>query len=199
MEKLYKNFSSAVIRSLAKSLNWKVNHDQTKDRGVLYALFHGHSLCVAMHGIDKGIYTLVSEHKDGNIAALILESIGFNVIRGSTENGNSLKGGSRALLKLVKILKEQNNIAITVDGPKGPIYHVNPGIIYLSIKANAPIVPIFAKASKKIELSSWDKFIIPIPFSTCTLNVGKPYVPDKERPIEELQEELKQKMLSLDL
>lgn len=149
-----------------------------------------------MYGIDKNIYSIASKNKDGEIAAYILKSLGFGVIRGST-NDTKDKGGAKALIELKNILEKGYNIAITVDGPKGPPKIVKPGITYLAQKTGSPIVGVYADISKYISLNSWDKFQIPLPFSRIRLLTTEEIYINKDMSLEKATKLLEDKMLML--
>jgi len=116
------------------------------------------------------IAVMISEHFDGEIIARTIDSFGFESIRGSSK-----KGGARVLIAALKKLKNGYDIAITPDGPRGPRMSVAAGIVRLSQKADAYIVPLSYSASQCWRLRSWDRFVIPKPFSTLHFFVGKPF------------------------
>ncbi|BCD68582.1 Kdo2-lipid IVA 3' secondary acyltransferase [Nitratiruptor sp. YY09-18] len=116
------------------------------------------------------IAAMISEHFDGELIARTIAYFGFDAIRGS-----SRKGGAKALIAAFRKIKEGYDIAITPDGPRGPRHSVAPGIVALAKKSNAPIVIFHYEASKCWQLKSWDRFIIPKPFSKITFFVKKPF------------------------
>jgi lysophospholipid acyltransferase (LPLAT)-like uncharacterized protein len=110
----------------------------------------------------------------GEIAARIIQRQGHEAVRGSTR-----KGGLQALSRLIKKVKEKNRPCLIVpDGPQGPRSKVQPGIIILAKKTGYPIVPISYSARKIKIFASWDRFILPFPFTKCRAIYGVPvYVP----------------------
>ncbi len=186
-----------LIRILGRTIRWKKRRDFDKDRKVIYAIWHGHALSLAVFSMDRGIYTLASRFQDGEIAARILKGLGFNVVRGSTEEGRAQKGGRRGTLQLVKVLREGRNVAITVDGPKGPPFRVKKGVIFLAQKTGATIIPAVARFEKAIVLNSWDRFIIPYPFTKGEVLVGKEIRVSESDDPEEKRLELEEELLSL--
>lgn len=183
-----------LVRILGRTIRWEKRYDFDLDRGKIYAIWHGNALGIALFGMDRGIYTLVSRSRDGDIAAYLLESLGYRVIRGSTEEGRTEKGGRSGIIKLVKVIKEGGNVAITVDGPKGPAFKVKEGVIFLAQKTSAVVLPAFAEFNRCIKLNSWDSLIIPLPFTKGRVLVGKPIkVESKDstaQKVMELEEEL---------
>lgn len=111
---------------------------------------------------------MISQSKDGEIVAKIALLNGWNPVRGSSSNG-----GTEALRKMIKNLKEEKLAAHIVDGPKGPSGIVKPGIIRLAHATNAVIVPFSVSAEKAWYFNSWDKFLLPKPFSKVFLRFGE--------------------------
>ncbi len=116
------------------------------------------------------VAVMISEHFDGELIARTIEHFGFSAIRGS-----SRRGGAKVLVAAIKKLKEGYDIAITPDGPRGPRHSVASGIVALSQKTGAKIVPFSYEASAFWQLKSWDHFTIPKPFSTLFFRVGEPF------------------------
>lgn len=141
---------------------------------------------------DKGVAALISASKDGAFLAAIVERFGVQPVRGS-----SSRRGPQALLELTSWAHRGYDLAITPDGPRGPCYVVQEGAMSLAQLTGLPIVPFGFQAHRKIQLKSWDRFQIPLPFSRCDLSVGKPiYVPreatDGQR--EEIRKQLQQEL-----
>jgi lysophospholipid acyltransferase (LPLAT)-like uncharacterized protein len=111
---------------------------------------------------------MISQSKDGEIVAKMALHNGWNPVRGS-----SSKGGMEALKKMITNLKEDKLAAHIVDGPRGPSGVVKAGVIRLAHAANAVIVPISVSAEKAWYFNSWDKFLLPKPFSKVTLRFGE--------------------------
>lgn len=137
---------------------------------VIFALWHGRLFFPMFCRRSQGIYVLVSEHRDGEIITSSLDSAGFRTVRGSTT-----RGGSRALVRLIKLLRAGAKIAFTPDGPLGPRWKFQPGAVYLAAKTGLPVVPITGSASRALYFGSWDSFQLPLPFSKGVLAIGEPY------------------------
>lgn len=138
----------------------------------IVAFWHGELLMQPFlyKRIRKGgkISVMISEHFDGEIIAKIISHFGFKSVRGS-----SSRGGARVLIEAIKKLKEGEDVAITPDGPSGPRHSVAEGIVALAQKTNAKIVVFNCKPSGYWSLKSWDKFVIPKPFSTLSFYADK--------------------------
>ncbi|HXY55336.1 MAG TPA: lysophospholipid acyltransferase family protein [Nitrospirota bacterium] len=160
----------------------------TEGKNLIYAFWHGRQFLLFHHQRNSGIVIPASESRDGDIQAGILKRFGFNVVRGSSKR----KGG-RALLGMVEGLREGKNIAIAVDGPRGPIYEVKQGITYLAGKLNKPIVPVSSSAKQYWILGKiWDKYMLPVPFTQAVVVYGEPIIVHgtKEEELESKRREL---------
>jgi len=112
---------------------------------------------------------LISASRDGDLIADATKRFGFDVVRGS-----SSRMGAAALLELSNVLSSGRDVLITPDGPRGPAYQLGPGIIFLAQKTGAPIVPVNMEYSSCWRVKSWDRFIIPRPFSKVRVIIGQP-------------------------
>lgn len=110
----------------------------------------------------RRLAALVSASKDGAFLAAILETFGVQPVRGS-----SSRRGSQALLELTSWAGQGFDLAITPDGPRGPKYVVQEGVIAVAQLTGRPIVPVSCHFSRKWTLKSWDAFQIPKPFGRC--------------------------------
>lgn len=149
--------------------------------GTICAIWHGQLLMHAYYYKGTGINILVSASKDGEIAVRAVERIGFVPLRGS-----SSRGGQAALLKMIKALKAGNPVAVTPDGPRGPLESAQMGTIYLAKLTGARIIPMAFGASRKIRLKSWDRHIVPMPFSSLVFLSGPPITVRKNAGREEM-------------
>lgn len=110
----------------------------------------------------------------GRIIAYIGEKFGLDHI--DVPMARDFTGGAKGALQMLKAMGAGKDCLIAVDGPKGPIYKIKPGTIYLSQKTGKSIIPVVVSASAKITLGfRWDKYFIPLPFSKVVLAFGKPF------------------------
>lgn len=126
----------------------------------VYALWHAELLPLALLYAPVGLATLISHHRDGEIAANLVEGLGARVVRGS-----STSGGSKALRAMARLGMEGWPLAITPDGPRGPAGRSKPGVVRLAARCGLPVVPVAAQATAAWRLRSWDRFIVPKPFT----------------------------------
>ena len=162
----------------------------------VYALWHGRLLFLPyLYRWGEAQYTLASPSTDGEIIARTLRLFGVHTIRGS-----SYKGGGRAFRELIRVVRGRGSVFITVDGSRGPVFKVQEGVVHLAMLGNVPILPITYGAEKAIVLKSWDRFIIPKPFSRVVVIYGEPlYVPRgmTDEQMEEKRAELEKRLVEI--
>jgi lysophospholipid acyltransferase (LPLAT)-like uncharacterized protein len=199
------------IRGVAATLRSRwVDHSGYFNDGpagpAIYCVWHNRlALClityfdyVRKHNQTPGMAAMVSASKDGGFLAGILECFGVQPVRGS-----SSRRGPQALLELTGWAERGYDLAITPDGPRGPRYVVQEGIMALAQVTGLPIIPASHYVRWKIQAKSWDRFQIPLPFSHAELLLGKAVrVPrdasDAEREALRLQLEQTLKEISRD-
>ncbi len=116
----------------------------------------------------RSVYALVSASKDGAWLAAFYRLIGLIPVRGSSSNF-----GREAGKALIEVMRAGHDIGITPDGPRGPMYVVEPGVLVVTRRNNAPMVLVGVEFTRAWRLKSWDRFYIPFPFSRvimrCTI------------------------------
>jgi len=117
------------------------------------------------------VAVLVSASKDGERLARVLSHFNLICVRGS-----SSRRGKEALRELTHLVQEGYDAGITPDGPRGPKYCVQDGVIRLAQLTQAPIMPVSYLLAHKITFNSWDNFMVPLPFSRATLRIGHPII-----------------------
>ena len=172
-----------VIRALAGTWRYRVVNGEAVDglrrnrQPLILALWHGQMLVPLWHHRGQDIGILISEHRDGEIIARIAEALRLRTVRGSTS-----RGAGRALVGLVRALSDGHDIAITPDGPRGPAESFAPGALVAAQRAAAPIVAIGVHAERAWRLRSWDRFLIPKPFSRVTIAYSDPVWVEADTP-----------------
>ncbi|HUO51742.1 MAG TPA: lysophospholipid acyltransferase family protein [Gemmatimonadaceae bacterium] len=164
---------TVLLRILASTwrLRW-VNADavlamHARGEAHVHLLWHGELLPLLWAYRKRGSVVLISEHGDGEIIARAGLALGFGTVRGSTT-----RGADRALLELTRVLVNGGCVAVTPDGPRGPRHSFAPGALIVAHRANAPLVPTRAFASRAWKLKSWDEFEIPKPFAKVLIVHG---------------------------
>jgi lysophospholipid acyltransferase (LPLAT)-like uncharacterized protein len=145
-------------------------HD--RDKGVIYCFWHSHLLPMTYIFRGIGVKAVVSSSKDGDRITAVAERWRHGTIRGSS----SLHGLS-VVRECVRELKRGQNIVLMPDGPRGPREIAKPGIAQIAVLANASVFPISAMPQKSWRLNSWDRFMLPKPFSKIEIRIHEPIVP----------------------
>jgi lysophospholipid acyltransferase (LPLAT)-like uncharacterized protein len=158
-----------------------------KKDGIIYAFFHCDLFLIAMTAkryrfSKKDTYVLASMSRDGELVVRMASRFGVKSVRGS-----SSRGGARGLFGLKEKLMEGANGAIAVDGPRGPRFEAKSGAIMLAKSAGVPVYPVVFNLTRKIEVGSWDKTQIPLPFCRCHIIFGEPITPDQAMSNEEIE------------
>jgi hypothetical protein len=171
----------AVLTLVSATLRYRTNDPHgfmmRKDIGqVIYCTWHNRlALAIKLyfsfgrrHHQAAGLAGIVSASRDGAFLASVLERFGVQPVRGS-----SSRRGPQALLELKTWAERGYDLAITPDGPRGPRYVVQDGAMSLAQVTGLPIVPASYHLQWKIQLKSWDRFQVPLPFSRCEVSAGR--------------------------
>jgi lysophospholipid acyltransferase (LPLAT)-like uncharacterized protein len=126
----------------------------------IYCFWHRCLIPVAYRYRNRNIAVMTSRSFDGEYTARIIKKLGFCAVRGS-----SSRGAVEALMGLKRELDQGNPVALTIDGPRGPIYVAKPGPILLAKKTGHGIVCFHIAVERAWILNSWDHTMIPKPFS----------------------------------
>jgi lysophospholipid acyltransferase (LPLAT)-like uncharacterized protein len=173
------SFIGSILLSVwSRTLRIKFVHKDIPDRlksegkNFIYAFWHGRQFMLFHTHRNTGIVIPASESRDGEIQAGILKWFGFDVVRGSSK-----RKGDRALLGLVDRLRKGKDLALAVDGPRGPIYEAKQGVTYMAGKLNKQIVPVSTSAKSYWILDKiWDRYLLPKPFTSGIVLYGEPII-----------------------
>ena len=159
----------------------------------LYAHWHGDELVLVAYYSYRRLAVLSSLSKDGTIMARTLRMLGYQVFRGS-----SSRGGARGLIGLIRAVQAGSQAGLAVDGPKGPIYEVKPGIIELARKTGKPIVPLRSRCKRAWFIPrAWNRSYVPKPFARVDVAYGQEIYPREGISSEELAAEVKRALDAL--
>ncbi len=161
-------------------------HLEKSEKNFIYAFWHGRQVFIVYAYRDLPVTALISQSKDGEYIARILELFGEKAIRGS-----SSRGGLKALAELKKEIDSGRIVGLTPDGPRGPQRSVAEGILYLAQKTGKPILPLAYSAKRKLIFHGWDDYWVPLPFNYITLSLGKTVMVTSSDSLQEKSEELK--------
>ncbi len=168
------------------------------DRGAPFILAFWHGRLMMIPRIwprSAPMNILTSEHRDGDLSARAISHFGIDRILGS-----SRKGGSGALREMVRAIAAGQCAGIAPDGPRGPAMRASDGIIALARLSGAPIVPISCSASRRRILKTWDRFLVPLPFTSGVFVWGEALVVPRDADAAECEaarEELESRLNAL--
>lgn len=184
-------FASFAIRLLIKTLRINIVNGENvsqaakNKKNFVCAFWHGFMMIGWFIHRQNNAAALVSMSKDGDVLSTILEKWKYNVLRGSSSTG-----GNDALTGMIMLLREGYTLAITPDGPRGPIFKMKAGAIISAKKSNVPLYLVGIGIKKKIRLKSWDRFEIPLPFSRVLVIYSDPIVIDENLSYEETDQKI---------
>ena len=171
---------SIAASVLCKTLRVTVTNSRTleqlakENKNFIFAFWHGTMLLPWYLNRSKNVAALTSKSKDGDLLARLLKSWNYQVIRGSSSSG-----GDIALGIMIDYAKNNNSIAITPDGPKGPAKKLKAGAVVTAKKSGLPLILIGIGYKKKRVLKNWDNFQIPTLFSKANAVYSEPIYVDK--------------------
>ena len=157
-------------------------------RPYIAAFWHGHILMMLASPYRMRSKAMISSHRDGELISKMAAHFGVGSIRGSTT-----RGGIQALKGAIRAVHQGFKVVVTPDGPRGPRYIVQPGVIELARVTGVPIIPIVFSCTRKKIFSSWDRFILPYPFTRGVFFYGEPFYVERQMGKEAL--EIKRKEL----
>jgi lysophospholipid acyltransferase (LPLAT)-like uncharacterized protein len=184
-----------LVSCIGSTLRWRVEDPSgllkdTPQRSCIFAFWHNRIFLLPYlfrkhwHSRQRDrVAVLVSASKDGEFLTGVLDKFSLICVRGS-----SSRRGKQALREMTELVKLGYDAGITPDGPRGPKYVCQSGVISLAQLTQAPIVPVSWDVTRKIVMNSWDNFVVPMPFARATLRIGAPMVVAANAS-EELREE----------
>lgn len=171
----------SAASALAATLRWRWRDDsrhlvESLGERAIFCIWHNRlalSLILYRRHVQarcpgRKLAAMVSASRDGGMLARVLELFGVTPVRGS-----SSRRGPQALREMTTAAEQGCDLAVTPDGPRGPCYAVQDGIIGLAQLTGLPIVPVSYELGWKIRARSWDRFQVPLPFSRCVVTFGK--------------------------
>ncbi|WP_025270506.1 lysophospholipid acyltransferase family protein [Hippea sp. KM1] len=161
-----------ALKGYAKTCKVSLINEGLNDynKPVIFAFWHEVILFTPIaYDKTRQIKILQSTHKDGVLASMVINKFGLKTVWGSS-NREPLK----AFRSMLNEIKKGYSIGITPDGPKGPPRKLKKGILELAYLTKAPIVPVVGRFSSYFRINSWDRMIIPKPFSTVKYILKKP-------------------------
>lgn len=142
------------------------------EKNAIFAFWHGRMMmCPTICPPKRQMHVLISLHRDGKLISTVISHF-----RQKTVSGSSSKGGTEAVKEMLRLLEAGDNISITPDGPRGPIQQAAMGIVTVARLSQKPVIPVTFSSDHAKILSSWDKFMLALPFGRIVFCVGAPIV-----------------------
>jgi lysophospholipid acyltransferase (LPLAT)-like uncharacterized protein len=189
-----------LLSLLGRTWSWRVEGAERYDaivaegRQPILALWHGRILPATLYFQHRGIVAMTSENFDGEWIARIHARFGYRAARGSTS-----RGSRKAMVQLVREVGQGRAVAFTVDGPRGPARVAQAGAVWLAGATGNPVLPFHAEASCGWSAKSWDRTLVPGPFSTIGFAIGEPMYVEKDpsaQALEAARVELERRLLA---
>jgi len=191
------------LRSLRAT--WRVRRVDWENYQVLapdgarpvYTMWHENVAAGSTGHLGEKLAVLISQHRDGEIIARAVHSMGFQSIRGS-----SSRDGAKALRQMLAELGSDTGMVFTPDGPRGPARRAAPGAVYVAGTTGRPLVATGYAASRQWRLNSWDKMAFPKPFARVFIAYAEAIWVSQEdlrqpKRVAELCEQLGERMNSM--
>ena len=166
-----------ILRALAFSLSstWRIRvigepaGYSGQGHCAIFLAWHEHILPLANFFRNQNVSAIASGNRDGMLLSSVLTAWGITVI-----NGSSSRGGMAAIREAIRELGSGRSLVITPDGPRGPRRDAKPGAAQISRISGVSVIPIHFRARHAIRLKSWDRFMIPLPFTRLEIHFGAP-------------------------
>ena len=187
--------AARYIRLVWRTGRWTVENGDTaadfvkQGKPFIACFWHGRMLMIPnAWEYAAPVSILISQHRDGVFISRTLRHLGVGTITGS-----SSRGGGNALIAIVRALKRGEYIGITPDGPRGPRMRAAPGAVSAAKLSGAVLLPVSFTAARSRVFSSWDRFVLPFPFTRGVVRIGEPIAVPREAD-DNLSEQLRQKL-----
>jgi len=174
---------STYLRFVHATTKWETINDDVPQKIVrenlpgIGAGWHGR---MALLGFSfprpETAFALISQGRDGEIMARIIEMLGLGTVRGSAKAAHKTrpKGGVGAMRAMIRLLDQGRRVLLTPDGPHGPRMRAKHGIVALARHSGVPVYPVTYAVRNRMVVRSWDRFILPLPFNHGVFIWGKP-------------------------
>ena len=185
---LKKYIGGFFVLLLSLTYRYKTVGNNYKSKKCIYTFWHRNLFPLVWAHSRAKIGILVSKSKDGDSIAKPLEFLGYSPVRGSSDRGSTV-----AVKKMYKHSKKYS-LGITPDGPKGPRFKIKDGVLFICYITKLPILIIDVKVKSAWIFNSWDKFVLPKPFSQITLSYQEPIFIRNKSEIESYKHKLEKRM-----
>lgn len=194
MSKVLGFLGACIIRVLHVTLRVRHVHPEHIESTPQYILsfWHEHLLLMLHSKFRRPITVMSSRSRDGQYIAQAFQFFSVEVVRGS-----SSRGASGALRALIRKARDGRNIVFTPDGPKGPRRVAKDGVVYAAQATGLPIIPMAFAAAHVKRLASWDRMVVPYPFSRSVFVYGEPLRVPRKADIDEWRLKVEETMNAL--
>lgn len=181
------------------TLRWEVRgrehieQIQADGSRTIFAFWHVCIITATWYWRNLGIIVMSSVSRDAEYTGRVIKRFGYGTSRGS-----ATRGGGRALAEMASCLENGMDVAFTIDGPRGPAYVAKPGAVTLARHTGQPILPFHIAVKRQIEVPSWDRLEIPVPFTRAITLIGEPIFVPREATAEEIAAKQQNLQSSLD-
>ena len=188
--------AAGVMRLLALTVRREVLGEKNlrdlwaRGERAIIAFWHDQLLLMVFGYPGKGAKLLISESQDGELLARAMGYFSQDTVRGS-----SSKGGRAAFREMLKLCRTDVDLVLTPDGPKGPRHTIKDGVVQLARLGRRPVVPMAFACNKGYRFSSWDRFLLPAPFSRGVYSFGKPLYYGESLDADQFRDQLHEAML----
>jgi len=165
----------SLLGAICSTLRWEVRGRENLDLIIsnghqpIYTFWHVCIVSATWFWRNRGIVVMSSASRDAEYTGRVIQRFGYGTARGS-----ATRGGGRALAEMAQCLQNNMGVAFTIDGPRGPAYVAKAGAVTLARHTGHAILPFHISASKYIELPSWDRLEVPMPYSSAICMIGEP-------------------------
>ncbi len=158
-------------------------------RPLILSLWHNRSFLAAYFVYSElsrrgfEVLVLASQSRDGELVTRLARQLRLSVVRGSAS-----RGGLAAMRAIYRAIARQGLSPVLIpDGPRGPLYELKVGVAVLAQMSQVPILPIGLAAQRFFTLGSWDRLIVPWPFSRVAVVIGEPQTVERGLSSDELE------------
>jgi len=163
-----------------------------KKKRKIFAFWHNRIFWFCWMFRNTGISIPVSTHRDGKFIAKVARLFGYRIIEGS-----SSKNPVKVLKNIISDLEKGYTVAVTPDGPKGPLYSFKEGLLYAAFKTKTPVICATWYARYVVRFKSWDRFILPLPFNTFYVKYTDEYNINSNKKIEYFKEIIQSELVKI--
>ena len=179
----------SLIRVVSATIRWdsvgRHHFESIIESGhrAIFTFWHSGIFPSTYYWRNLGIVVMSSVSRDAEYTGRFIKRLGYGTARGS-----STRGGGRAMAEMAECLAAGMHVAFTIDGPRGPAYVAKPGAVTLARHTGQAILPFHIVARRGIEVPSWDRLQIPLPFTRARAFIGEPIYVARSASAEEVAE-----------